>query len=711
MKQLVQSVRSGELRIVQAPDPIIGPTEVLVKTTHSVVSAGTERAVRELASASLLQKAKARPDLVRQVVRKAKEDGIKTTLNAVRSRLDEEMTLGYSGAGIVLDVGEAVANVRPGMRVATGGAGHGDLQVVAGLLTVPVPDDVDNEQAAFATVASIALHGLRLAEVGPGGSVCVVGLGLIGQLTVRLALASGMRVFGVDLREWTVDIASSAGATATVEQGEATTREVLEWSRGHGVDAVVLTAATGSSDPVQLAPSRLRDRGTIVVVGDVGLDLKRTPLYEKEISLRVARSYGPGRYERAYEEWGVDYPAGQVRFTEGRNLESVLDLMASKRLRVDDLITQRFAFDSALDAYQLLGTSGSMYLGIQLVYAEERPNPPQQAPRRPAKGRSIALIGAGSFAKGVLVPAIKEAGFGTIVSVSSASGTSAARLADQVGASAVSVEAAIDDPDVDIVVIATAHDSHADLVVRALRAGKHVFCEKPLAITHDQLDAVKAAWNESGMHLAVGFNRRHSPDVARAREVLSRGAGPLVVTYRVNAGALPAAHWYKDRRQGGRLIGEACHFIDTCNAVVDQPIVRVEAVGSTSAEVALVEDFAISISYADGSVASITYATGGHPSSAKERLEILGRGHTVVIDDYRAINVDGRTTKHGQDKGHVHQLVQFGRMLDGSKPSADTKGSLVTSSTALRAVGALGHMSAPGSAGPSSSDPFQQDGP
>lgn len=688
MRQLVQSIQDGRLRIVDAPDPIIGPTEVLVQATHSVVSAGTERAARQLASASLLQKARARPDLVREVVRRARRDGIRSTAAAVRSRINSEMPLGYSAAGVVLEVGEAVATGRPGMRVATGGAGHADLQVVAGLLTVPVPDEVTNEQAAFATVASVALHGLRLAGVGPGGSVCVVGLGLIGQLTVRLALATGLRVFGVDLRGWTVDHAVEAGATAGVERGEATTKEVLEWSRGRGVDAVLLTAATASSDPVLLAPSRVMDRGTIVVVGDVGLDLKRTPLYEKELSLKVARSYGPGRYERAYEEWGVDYPPGQVRFTEGRNLEAVMDLMVSGRLRVDDLITHRYPFERAADAYTLLADTSSEYLGIQLIYAQERSLPRQPAIRRPAASRSIALIGAGAFAKEALMPAIKESNLGSIVSVSSASGTSAAQLAARIGAMAVPVDTAITDPNVDIVVIATSHDSHASLTIQALEAGKHVFCEKPLALTEEELDAVRTAWLDSGTHLAVGFNRRHSPDVQRAREVFGSSGGPLVLTYRVNAGELPPSHWYHDRRQGGRLIGEVCHFVDTCSAITRQRVVSVAAVGSHADEPVLCHDVGLVISYEDGSIATITYSTGGHPNTAKERLEILGRGHSVAIDDFRAIDIDGRRVTHAQDKGHRSQFVawelELGKVgVSGSPSPFETTSTTVAAARSL----------------------------
>lgn len=654
MRQLVQSVRTGELRLVEAPDPVIGPTEVLVRTTHSVVSAGTERMVHKLAEASLLQKARARPDLVRQVLRSARENGVKATLAAARSRLDEETPLGYSGAGVVVEVGSAVSVVRPGMRVATGGAGHGDLQVVAGLLSVPVPDAVSSEQAAFATVASIAIHALRLAELGPGSSIAVVGLGLIGQLTTRLALASGVRVFGIDLRQWTLDRAASAGATVDIERGEATTQAILDWSRGRGVDSVILTAATSSSEPVRLAADRIVDRGAIVVVGDVGLNLDRATLYQKELSLRVARSYGPGRYERAYEEWGVDYPPGLVRFSEGRNLEAVMDLMASGAVRVDELITHRFPIERAKDAYQLLNDDDAHYLGIQFVYGDERPVGRPPSIRRASTGRAIALLGAGAFAKRVLVPAITKSGLGTIASVSSASGTSAAQLAERIGATAAPVDTALTDPNIDIVVIATPHDTHADLTIKALEAGKSVFCEKPLAVTEDELVRVREAWLKSEQHLAAGFNRRHSPDVQLAANVLGKSGGPLVLTYRVSAGRLPPTHWYQDRRQGGRLIGEVCHFIDTCNAIVGEPARDVVAVGRHPDE--RCDDVALVMSYRDGSVAAITYASGGSPGGSKERLEILGRGHTIVIDDFSSVDIDGKVTRHDQDKGHTRQF-------------------------------------------------------
>lgn len=685
MRQLVQSVRSGELRIVDAPDPVIGPTEVLVATTHSLVSAGTERAVRALASASLLQKAKARPDLVKQVIRRARSEGIKSTLNTVQARLDEDMPLGYSGSGIAVQVGEYVSGVRPGMRVATGGAGHGDLQVVAGNLTVPVPDVVDSSDAAFATVASIALHGLRLAEVGPGGKVCVIGLGLIGQLTVRLAMASGLDVVGIDVRDWAAQRATDAGALGLVEQGEATTRIIMEWSRGRGVDAVLLGAATPSSEPTRRATAIARDRANIVVVGDVGMELERTPLYEKELTVRVARSYGPGRYERAYEDWAVDYPIGHVRWTEGRNLEAVLDLIASGRLKVNDLVTHRFDFSQAKDAYDLLGEQGAQYLGIQLEYPTDRltyrPKPQKVSVKSGPNDRNIGLIGAGNFARGVLVPAIKESGFGTICAVASAGGTSAVKLADQLGAQALNTEEILADESIGTVVIATSHDTHADLTIRAFEAGKHVFCEKPLAITEDELDRVEAAWRASGKRLQVGFNRSHSEMAQRTLDLFRQGAGPLVANYRINAGHLPERHWYNDRRQGGRLIGEVCHFVDTLLAVIDADLLDLRAVAAGMPATATSADLALVLSTSDGSIASIAYSSGGHPSTPKERLEIMGRGHTVIIDDFRSMTIDGRQCRVSPGKGHAQQLL--------IAPYGSAFGAISTSRAVLRALASI----------------------
>jgi predicted dehydrogenase/threonine dehydrogenase-like Zn-dependent dehydrogenase len=692
MRQLVQSVRSGNLRIVDAPDPVIGPTEVLVATTHSLVSAGTERAVRKLASASLLQKAKARPDLVKQVIRKAQTEGIKSTFNTVQSRLDEDMPLGYSASGIAVQVGEYVSGVRPGMRVATGGAGHGDLQVVAGNLTVAVPEAVELGDAAFATVASIALHGLRLADVGPGGKVCVIGLGLIGQLTVRLALASGLDVVGIDLREWAARKATDSGALGLVEHGDATNRLIAEWSRGRGADAVLLTAATASSEPTRRAAALARDRATVVVVGDVGMQLERTPLYEKELTLKVARSYGPGRYERAYEEWAVDYPIGHVRWTEGRNLEAVLDLIALGRLRVDDLVTHRYAFERATDAYDLLGDPGAKYVGIQLEYPHERRTyRPKLATMPVATGPNdirIGLIGAGSFARGVLVPAIKESALGSIQLVASAGGLSAAKLAQQCRARAATTEEILSDERVNLVVIASSHDTHADLAERALLAGKHVFSEKPLAISEDELNRVEAAWRSSGTQLLVGFNRRHSSWVAKARAALGAGGGPLVMTYRVNAGSLPSEHWYHDRRHGGRLLGEVCHFVDTCEALVGQPASGVRCLARPADTSKLPEDVVVSLEFPDGSLAAITYATNGHPSTPKEHLAIFGRGHSIELTDYRTMTIDGQTIKGNHDKGHVAQLVHFRERLVGK--AHDTTTGIDSMRTTLQAITSLG---------------------
>ncbi len=673
MRQLVQSVRNGELKVLDLPRPTIGPTEVLVATSRSLVSPGTELAIRRLAQANLLAKARARPDLVKQVLRKARTEGLRATRDAVERRLADDMPLGYSACGIALEVGEAVMGVQPGQRVATGGAGHGDLQVVKGMLAVPVPDSVTDEQASFATVGAIALHGLRLAEVGVGDRVLVVGLGLVGQLAARLAVAGGCQVAAVDLRQFTVDAALRAGIHAEIENGPGTTQRLQAFTQNLGFDAVLVTAATDSSAPVEHAIERARDRGTIIIVGDVGLELDRRPLYEKELTVRVARSYGPGRYERSYEDYGVDYPPGHIRWTEGRNLAAVLDLLAGGRLEVADLVTHTLDFDDVLDAYALLERS-EPFLGIQLVYAPTGSEPPLLHPTGHVDTMSaslgtpgIGIVGAGSFAIGTLVPALHDSGLTKIVSVASASGQGARRLAEQYAVSRIASSASevIADPDVDLVVVATPHASHAEIVTEALSAGRHVFCEKPLALTEDELDEIERAFRESASLLMVGFNRRWAPSVNTVADVLADRSGPLCIDYRVSAGPVPRGHWYEDRRQGGRLLGEVCHFIDLCRFLVDRPVTEIRALASSAPreELLLSSDLQVSMRFADGSLASILYAAGGHPATPKERIEVLGDRHTAIIDDFRILTIDGRSRRTPQDKGHRSQMAALRRAL------------------------------------------------
>lgn len=692
MKQVVQSVGDGSLRIVEVPAPSAGPAEVLVSTTRSLLSTGTEKAVRELASASLVDKAKARPDLVKQVLKKARTEGIRNTVAAVRTRLDEDMPLGYSAAGMVIEVGESVAGLAPGMRVATASAGHAEMQVVPGLLALPIPGNVTDEAAAFGAVAAIAMQGLRQADVEPGGSVCVVGLGLVGQLTARLALASGYDVIGVDLREWTTDMVTAEGGLGLVESGELTTDAIRERTRGRGVDAVLVTASTKASDPVMLAVDRVRDRGVVVVVGDVGVELSRTPFYMKEVDLRFARSYGPGRYERTYEEYAVDYPVGQVRWTEGRNIEAYLDLVSRGRLRVDDLVTHTFGIDDAEKAYATIAENDRA-LAVQFAYEPNRVSREaiQLRPSGAITG-GIGLIGAGNFAKMTLVPAMKKAGL-SVTAVASSGGLSARHLAErhEIPTVAANVDDLLAREDIATIFVLSRHDSHAELTARALGAGKNVFVEKPLALSEDELDAVLEALQTSGRVLWGGFNRRHSSAVVQAKQALGAAGGPLVLNYRVSAGRLPDAHWYKDRRQGGRLLGEVCHFIDLVSWMVGQPAQEVVSFGSLRGEALLQEDIVVTLRFPDGSLATITYAEYGHAGTSKERLEVQGRGRTILIDDFNKLVVDGRDAKLATGgKGHRENLEKFASVLNGDMDgSADTRATIASTAVSLGAAESL----------------------
>ena len=693
MKNVVQPVAGGPVVVLDVPRPSAGPTEVLVRTLSSVISPGTERALTALAQSSLLTKARARPDLVRQVVRKARVEGIAVTAQTVRNRLAEDLSLGYSAAGVVVEVGTAVTCIRVGQLVATGGAGkasHAEFQAVPGLLCAVVPDSVRAQDAAFTTVASIALHALRLADVGPGSKVVVIGLGLIGQLAARLAMAAGCDVAGIDPAKYPRQVATGCGVLALDECGDETTDRVLAWSRGRGADAVLVCAANRSSGPVMRAPALCRDRAAVVVVGDVGLQLHRAPFYERELSLRFARSYGPGRYEPSYEAWGVDYPAGQVRWTEGRNFEAVLDLLGTGRLQVSDLVTHTYEIADAAAAYRLIEDRADPYLAIRLNYpATPVTDAPVVVRSRPSAVSSPAVgwVGAGAFSTGTLLPAFRAAGFDHFVAVASASGLSARRAAERHGfEKAVSgADAVIKDPEVDVVVIATPHDSHEDLVTRALTAGRHVWCEKPLALTSGGLDKIESAWQASQSQLMVGFNRRWAPAVRATQRMLAGVASPKLVVYRIAAGRVPDGHWYRDRRQGGRLLGEVCHFVDTAQALVGAEIEEATGLLGGRAKAQPGDDALVSLRFADGSLATIAYGSVA-PMAGKEWIEVAAGSHRIVIDDFRSAEANGKSLWKGrQDKGHRAQAAAFLGGLKGG-PTVPTEPMLRTMGATIRAA-------------------------
>ena len=673
MKQVVQPVSGGPVEILDVPRPAIGPTEVLVRTVASVISPGTERAVTALAQSSLLAKARARPDLVRQVVRKARAEGISATAKTVRSRLASDVPLGYSAAGLVTEVGTAVDGIAVGQLVATGGAGmanHAEYQAVTGLLCAVVPEGVPADDAAFATLASIPLHALRLAGVGPGAKVVLLGLGLIGQLAARLAMASGCDVAGIDPGGYARETAARAGVLALDEDGDATTDRIMRWSRGRGADAVLVCAADKSPRPMSRAPELCRDRACVVMVGDVGMPPQRTPFYEREISLLFARSYGPGRYEPSYEAWGVDYPVGHVRWTEGRNQEAVLDLLAAGRLQVSDLVTQSFDIAAADGAFKLLEERTEPCMAIRLSYpaAAAPEEPVRLKPRTDDRSRpGVGWIGAGAFSTGTLLPAFREAGFDRFVAVASASGVSARRAAERHGfEQAVSgADSVIDDPDVSLVVIATPHDTHAELASRALAAGRDVWCEKPLALTL----AERRRGREGLARLRASAHARLQPAVG-ARPCWPRSGrwpryqGPKLVIYRIAAGRVPDGHWYLDRRQGGRLLGEVCHFVDLAQALVGADIEDAMAVLGGDASQGN-DGVAVALRFADGSVASITYGSTP-PVAGKERIEVLAGSHQVIIDDFRSAQMNGSTLWKGRaDKGHHAHAAAFRQAVQG----------------------------------------------
>ena len=675
MKQVLQNRKTGKTAVMDVPTPALQRGRVLVRSVASLISAGTERVAVETARKSLMQEARERPDLVRTVIEKARTEGLRSTFNSVREKLAASQALGYSAAGIVIEVGEDVTEFRVGDRVACAGVGyasHAEVISVPRNLCVRLPAEVDFESGAFGTLGAIALQGVRLVNPTLGESVVVIGLGLVGQLSAQLLQANGCRVFGIDLDSSRVDLARQLGADAGGTPDAQIKDAVMSWTRGRGADAVVITTATESNQPVELAGEISRLKGRVVVVGAAGLEIPRPSYFTRELSLQLSMSYGPGRYDPNYEERGQDYPFGYVRWTENRNIEAFLDLVGQQRINLAPLISHRFEIDDAERAYQLIaGDNNEPHLGVLLRYDPEREldrNVEVSEDRKPGKQAetvSVGVVGAGNYLRAMLLPHFKSEGV-KFISIATASGVTALDAANNFGfARAVSgTDEIIEDADINLVVIGTHHHLHAELATKALELNKHVFVEKPLAMNEVELDAVIGAARVSDGRLMVGFNRRFSPLAIKAKEFFSERRAPLSILYRVNAGRVAPLHWVQDSAEGGgRIIGEVCHFVDLMQFWTNSVPVSAfaEAIAAGRSDITNDDSVFITLRFADGSNGCIAYLAEGDKALAKERVEIFGEGRTFVLDDFRGASLyrDGREEKTragAQDKGQAAQV-------------------------------------------------------
>jgi predicted dehydrogenase len=670
VKQIVQSPRSGRLELLEVPAPSPGPGQVLVRTHFSVVSPGTEKLALDFARKSLLAKARSRPDLVRQVTRKLRQEGPVATYRAVAGRLDAPQPLGYSCAGVVEAAGEGVCGFARGDRVACAGAGyanHAEWNVVPENLVAPVPDGVPLEQAAYATVGAIALQGLRLARPQLSEVAAVIGLGLIGQLAVQLLRANGCRVLGVDPDPERAKQALSQGADWAFAPDAVSADWKERATGGHGVDLVLVAASASTSAPLGLAAELCRPKGRIAVIGAMPMELDRRTFYEKELELQVSMSYGPGRYDRRYEETGLDYPLPYVRWTENRNLRAFLDLVASGALHPEQLETRIVAFEDAEQAYDELARGERRSLSIVFRYGAEPERghtlalpAPARKPREGAVG--VAFVGAGNYARGVLLPALARCRDARPVALVTATGASARRSAERFGFASCGTDpaAVLGDPAVDLVFVATRHDSHAALATEALCRGKAVWLEKPVGLSPEEVEALLETARETGGFLTVGYNRRFSSHVRALREAFAGRQGPLAIHYAVAAGPPPRGSWITDPRVGGgRIVGEVCHFVDLCTHLVGlaPATVYARALGRDPE----VDDSLVALlSFPDGSAATIEYLARASSELPKERLEVSGGGHTARCENFRVTRVDGRRAHRtsDQDKGQAAAVAE-----------------------------------------------------
>jgi len=688
MKQLLQNVKEGRAEVVEVPVPAIKPGHILVKNFTSVVSSGTERMVVEFAEKNLLMKAKSRPDLVKQILDKAQREGVVQTIQSALNRLDTPMALGYSSAGEVVLVGDGIEGIVPGDRVACAGSGyasHAEYVLIPKNLFAKIPENVNFEEAAFSTLGAISLHGFRLASPQLGEKVAIIGLGLLGLMMVDICQAAGLKVFGIDLDDTRVEMAKKKGVVAS-------SRELahdlgMNFSDNLGFDVIFICADTKSNDPVDLAGMLARDKGTVVAVGAVGLEIPRKQYYEKELTFLISRSYGPGRYDQEYEENGKDYPYGYVRWTEGRNLSAILELISSKQLDVKSLITHRFQIEEGGKAYETItGKNLDNFLGVVIQYPE---NKIESSSNRIVKLSNepdninidkirIGVLGAGLYAGAVFLPIIQKSSSIERLGICSAKGLNAKQLAHKFNYKfACSDENQIfESNDINTVVILTRHNDHARQIIRGLELGMNIYCEKPIGISIEELLKIKGAFENSRSTLMVGFNRRFSPFIQKTKEFLNKSPEPKRIHYRVNAGLLPLNHWLHDHNQGGgRIIGEGCHFIDLCLFLAESRPVSVHTVGLPNLGKYKDDNVIITIKFEDGSIATIDYLANGDKSVEKESLEIFSGGRVIQLLDYRKLIL----VSHGkrslfqsrlkQDKGHSNAWKEFIYSIENKKHS------------------------------------------
>jgi predicted dehydrogenase len=698
LKQVVQDLKTGRIELIDVPPPTCGAGALLVRNLYSVVSAGTERATVETGQKSIIGMAISRPDLVRQVIQNVKHEGIVATLNKVRAKLEAYRSLGYSSAGVVLEAGADVPGLSPGDLVACGGgdhAVHAEVVAVPKNLCARVPSGVRADHAALATLGAIAVQGFRNSGATLGETVAVIGLGLIGQLAALVARAAGCRVLGVDVKPECALLAQELGAARVAVSGrDDVDRAAAELTSGRGVDAILVTADAANSDPIETAARIARDRACISVIGNVVMQLPRRPFYEKELQLRLSRSYGPGRYDPNYEDKGQDYPAGYVRWTEQRNLDAFLSLLAEGRIELEKIITHRFPAERAVEAYDLLlNRAERLRMAILLEFPND--NPPlsrsvatgKDGTGRPRSTVRIGVIGAGNFAAAHLIPALKSDPRVALAAVATSTGARARTVAEKFGFQSCTTDyrEILREPSIDGVVIATRHGLHGPLAAEALAAGKAVFVEKPLVLKREELGPIVSAVRAGPGRLMVGFNRRFAPLLERLMALFPR-EGPRVMSMRVNAGPLPREHWIFDPDQGGgRILGEACHFVDLLHWLAGAPPARVYA------EKLSEEDAAITLKFGNGSIGTLLYLAGGDPSLPKERLEVDGGGRSAILDDFRCLTVyaSGRKkkiTEWSRDKGHRREMAAFVDAVAGASPMPVPAEELFLSSLATLAA-------------------------